>query len=47
MNDLKKALMSVGGPELIAMGRRIVGDNSYSDEDLNGKFAGIRRRYPA
>ena len=47
MNDLKKALMSVSGPELLAMGRRIIRDNSYSDEDLNVKFARLRRQYPA
>jgi len=47
MNDLKKALMSVSGSELIAMGRRIIGDNGYSDEDLDIKFAEFRRQYPA
>jgi hypothetical protein len=47
MNDLKTGLMSVDGDELIAIGRRIVGDNDYSDEDLNVKFAGMRKRYPA
>jgi hypothetical protein len=47
MNDLKKALMSVNGPELLAVGRRIVGDNDYSDEELNGKFAPLRQQYPA
>jgi hypothetical protein len=47
MNDLKKTLMSVSGPELLAVGRRIVGDNGYSDEELNGKFAPLRRQYPA
>ncbi|MCP4546544.1 MAG: hypothetical protein GY835_08785 [bacterium] len=47
MNELKKALMSVSGPELTAMGRRIVGDNNYSDQHLNVKFAKIRRQYPA
>ena len=47
MNELKKALMSVSGPELLAVGRQIVGDNSYSDEELTGKFAPLRRQYPA
>jgi hypothetical protein len=47
MNELKKALMSVSGPELLAVGRRIVGENGYSDEELNGKFAPLRRQYPA
>ena len=47
MDELKKALMSVTGPELIAVGRRIVGDNGYSDEDLNVKFAHLRQQYPA
>lgn len=47
MDELKKALMSVTGPELIAVGRRIVGDNGYSDEDLNVKFANLRQQYPA
>ena len=47
MDDLKKALMSVSGSELIAVGKQIVGDNNYSDEDLDLKFAEFRRQYPA
>ncbi|NTU57152.1 MAG: hypothetical protein HGA79_12970 [Anaerolineales bacterium] len=47
MIDLKKALMSVSGPEFLAMGRRIIGENGYTDEDLNVKFARLRRQYPA
>ncbi len=46
MNELRKALMSVSGAELIAMGNRIVGDSGYSDEDLDVKFAEFRRHYP-
>lgn len=28
------------------MGRRIIGDNQYSDEELDVKFADFRRQYP-
>ena len=47
MNDLKAALMSIDGAKLIEIGRRIVGDNDYSDEALNVKFARMRKQYPA
>ena len=47
MNDLKTGLMSVDGDGLVAICRRIVADNDYSDEALDVKFAEIRKRYPA
>ena len=47
MNELRRALQSVGGEELVATGRRIVSDNDYSDSHLNTKFARLRREYPA
>jgi len=46
MNDLKKTMLSISGEELFTVGRRIIGDNSYSDEDIRVKFADMRNRYP-
>ena len=47
MNDLMKALMSVSAAELMATGKCIVADNDFSDDNLNVKFAELRRKYPA